>query len=208
MTEVRTDVITREIIANAYSYNRYNELITRLLSQDRTTGENHSEAMLHYTLMNIHRMKRLNRQIELIPELIHVLESVNRNIMWLVLTEAWCGDAAQILPLFNKMADLNNRIELRLILRDEHPGIMDEFLYQGRSRSIPLLIALDSESLEVLGSWGPRPQEAQDLFEEMRSIPDTPYQEAAEVLHRWYASDRTESAQREFLEIIPAWISQ
>lgn len=205
MTEVRTDNVTRDVIASAYTYEEYKELVRILLAQNKTTGENHSEAMLHYTLINFHRMKRLDRQIDVHPALMEELGAIDRDMTWLVLTEAWCGDAAQIVPLFKRMADLNSRISLRFILRDEHPEIMDEFLYKGRSRSIPVLIALDSETLEVIGSWGPRPQAAQDLFEELRAEPDTSYQEAAEILHKWYTSDKTESMQLEFLQVIPVW---
>ena len=59
---------------------------------------------------------------------------------WLVLTEAWCGDAAQSLPIINKMAEVSDNITLRLILRDENLDVMDQFLQNGRSRSIPKLI--------------------------------------------------------------------
>jgi hypothetical protein len=205
MTEVKSEAISREVIESAYTYGEYRELIDRLLGMNKTTGENHSEAMIHYTLMNAHRMRRLDKQIQIIPELEEQVKGIDRDMIWLVLTEAWCGDAAQIIPLFNKMAELNDHIELRLILRDEYPEIMDEFLYRGKSRSIPVLIALDAESLDVIGNWGPRPEEAQELFEGLRSKENVPYQQIAETLHKWYTADKTESTQRELVNLIDSW---
>ena len=205
MTEVKSEAITQEVIESAQTYPEYREMIDRLLSQNKTTGENHSEAMIHYTLMNAHRMRRLDKQIELIPELTKQLEGIDRDMIWLVLTEAWCGDAAQIIPLFNKMAQVSNHIDLRLILRDEHQEIMDDFLYKGKSRSIPVLIALDAQTLDVIGSWGPRPSEAQELFEELRSESDIPYQQVAETLHKWYTADKTVSTQNEWVDLIARW---
>ena len=205
MTEVKFEAITQEVIEAAYTYREYRELIDRLLSENKTTGENHSEDMIHYTLMNAHRMRRLDKQIDLIPELKNQLERIDRDMIWLVLTEAWCGDAAQIIPLFHKMAKVSEHVELRLILRDEHQNIMDDFLYKGKSRSIPVLIALDAQTLDVIGSWGPRPTEAQELFDEMRSEADIPYQQVSETLHKWYTADKTISTQKEWVDLINSW---
>lgn len=205
MTEVKSEAITQDVIESAFTYREYRELIDRLLSENKTTGENHSEAMIHYTLMNAHRMRRLDKQTDLIPELREQLEQVDRDMIWLVLTEAWCGDAAQIIPLFHKMAEVSDRIDLRLILRDEHQEIMDDFLYKGKSRSIPVLIALDAQTLDVIGSWGPRPMEAQELFEELRSEADIPYQQVAETLHKWYSADKTAATQLEWIRLLSRW---
>lgn len=205
MTEVKSEAITKEVIESAYTYRDYREMIDRLLSENKTTGENHSEAMIHYTLMNAHRMRRLEKQIDLITELTEQLERLDRDMIWLVLTEAWCGDAAQIIPLFQKMAEVSGHIDLRLILRDENQEIMDDFLYKGKSRSIPVVIALDAQTLDVIGSWGPRPSEAQELFEELRSEIDIPYQQVAETLHKWYTANKTVSTQKEWTDLLSRW---
>lgn len=205
MTDVKTAIITRGTIENAFTYDEYRELIDNLLKQDKTTGENHSESMLHYTKMNVHRMKRLDKQIELKDELVQKLESLDRSLTWLILTEGWCGDAAQIIPTIQKMADQTKMIQTRYILRDEHLEIMDQFLTNNRARSIPKLICLDSKTLEVLGEWGPRPDEAQQLFKGMRRSDDDSSRERAEKLHKWYADDKTESVQDEFIPLIEKW---
>lgn len=208
MTGVKTAIITRGIIENAYNYDEYRELIENLLDRDKTTGENHSESMLHYTKMNVHRMKRLDKQIILKEELVHQLNNVDRSLIWLVLTEGWCGDAAQIVSVFQKMADRTKMIQARYILRDENLDIMDQFLTDGRSRSIPKLICLDSHTLEVLGEWGPRPAEAQRLFKDLKASDEYSPREGAEILHKWYADDKTYSVQDEFIPLIQEWSKQ
>ena len=205
MTAVTCDTITRAIIENGYSYSEYTDLIESLLKNDRTTGENHSEMMLHYTKMNLYRMKRIHRRMELNPDLGNRLEEIERSMIWLILTEAWCGDAAQSIPVVQKVADQSDKIQTRYILRDEHPEIMDQFLTNGRSRSIPKVICLDFNSLEVLGTWGPRSTDAQLVVESANQIEGIPYQEVAEKLHTWYADDNTRSIQNELKEHLDQW---
>ncbi len=208
MTDVKTAIINRGIVENAYTYEEYRELIDNLLANDKTTGENHSESMLHYTKMNVHRMKRLDKQIELKEELVQKLENLDRSLTWLILTEGWCGDAAQIIPTIQRMADQTKSIQTRYILRDENLEIMDQFLTDGRARSIPKLICLDSKTLEFLGEWGPRPDEAQQLFKNLRKSDEFSSRERAEKLHKWYADDKTYSVQDEFIPLIEKWGSK
>jgi hypothetical protein len=205
MTEVKAAPITREILDKAYSYSQYREMIDNLMAEDKTTGENHSEAMLHYTKMNTYRMKRLDKTTELLPELEERLKQVERPMIWLVLTEAWCGDAAQIIPVLQKMADQTEHIELKLILRDQNLEIMDEFLTNGRSRSIPKLVVLDAESLDVLGDWGPRPTEVQEMYDDWRENDGEDYREISEALQKWYANDKTKTTQAELLPYLDKW---
>lgn len=205
MTDVKTAIINRGVIENAYTYEEYRELVDNLLANKKTTGENHSESMLHYTKMNVHRMKRLDKQIDLKDELVQKLENLDRSLTWLILTEGWCGDAAQIIPTIQKMADQTKSIQTRYILRDENLEIMDQFLTDGRARSIPKLICLDSKTLEILGEWGPRPDEAHQLFKDLRKSDEFSSRERAEKLHKWYADDKTYSVQDEFIPLIEKW---
>ncbi|TVQ01680.1 MAG: thioredoxin family protein [Balneolaceae bacterium] len=205
MTEVKVSFITRNIIENAYTYQEYRNLIDNLLKEGKTTGENHSESMLHYTKMSVHRMKRLDKRLELSGDLKNRLQNLDRHLTWLVLTEAWCGDAGQAVPVIQKMADESSKIQTRYILRNEHLELMDQFLTDGRSRSVPKVICLDSRTLDVLGAWGPRPEEAQQLHKDLRNRDDVSSREAAETLHKWYADDHTASIQKEFLSLLDQW---
>lgn len=202
--------IDHQVIEQSMTYAEYRRLIEQLLHQNKTTGPNQSAAMLHYTTMNVVRMERLDKKTTLSEAAQQILSGQQRPLTWLVLTEAWCGDAAQVIPVLEKMAARSEYIELRLLLRDEHPALMDAFLTDG-SRSIPKLIVLDAATLTVLGTWGPRPAEAQRISlegkAELSAIKDAQhrkerFQELAKTLQKWYARDKTQSIQREVLQLI------
>lgn len=204
MNNVAEGIFTPKIIKNAYTYEEYREMIDELLDQDKTTGDNHSEAMVNYTKMNAHRMNRLDQRMQLSDSLIEQIKQVNQEWIWLVLTEAWCGDAAQNIPAIVKMAKQNDNIDIRFILRDENLDIMDEYLTNG-GRSIPKLVCLDAENLEEIGTWGPRPQIAQQKAMEWKEDESIGKKEWAENLHKWYSKNKTTDLQAEFEELIQQW---
>lgn len=111
-----------------------------------------------YISLNQHRMSRVEKTYTVSETLAQLVKRLTHKTYWLVLTEHWCGDAAQTLPAFQKVAELSNgNIELKLVYRDENPELMDAYL-TGESRSIPKLIQLDAH-YNVTGIWGPRPTE-------------------------------------------------
>ncbi len=199
--------IEKSILENAYTYKAYRLLIDDLFDQQKTTGEDHSEEMLNYTKLNLARMNRLDKRSRLTEETIQQLAKMDRPITWLVITEGWCGDAAQIVPVLNHMALENDKISLRLILRDKNLEVIDAFL-TNHARSIPKIIVLDTETSEVLTTWGPRPKEMQQLVLDAKveslATDDLDLRQqislnAAEQLHLWYAKDKTKTIQTEFL---------
>ncbi len=197
----QTNVITPELIAKAISYSEYRQLIDSLLEEGKTTGPNQSEAMTHYTQMNAVRMKRLDKKTKLNEELLTALEGINQSLIWLVITEGWCGDAAQIVPVLARMAAQNPLIDLKLILRDDNLEVMDAYLTDG-ARGIPKLIVLNPETLETLVTWGPRPKPAQEMLYEFKANPDESYPEFSKRLQIWYAKDKAQHIQAELLEVI------
>jgi hypothetical protein len=91
---------------------------------------------------------------------------------------------------------------VKLILRDENLEIMDAYLTNG-GRSIPKLIAFNSETQEELFTWGPRPQNAQELFMDFKTNPNgRTYADFSIEMQKWYAKDRTKSLQDEFVELL------
>lgn len=97
-----------------------------------------------------------------------------RNLGGVVLTADWCGDAALCVPVIQRMAEKSN-IELRFLIRDENLELMDQYLTNGTSRSIPIFIFIDAEGQEA-AVWGPRSPEVQDLVTTLRS--DLPEKDA------------------------------
>lgn len=204
MESQTNSIITKEVLANAMSYDAYMQLLIDLKEAGKTTGENQSEAMVGYGTMNLQRMKRLNKTIQLNEELVSVLNKINHHITFLVITEGWCGDAAQNVPVFNKLALESNKIDLKLILRDDNLEVIDAFLTNG-GRSIPKLIAVNSETLEIIGTWGPRPDAAQFMVTEFKKIPNGDYTEFVKEVQLWYARDKTNAMQTELIELLKSW---
>lgn len=192
----------QQILPNAYSYSAYRSMIDSLLAENKTTGDNHSEEYLHYSNLNVQRMSRLDRTSKLDKVLVEKIKQISEKQTWLILTEAWCGDAAQNIPIIQKMSELNENIEVKLILRDENLEIMDAYLTNG-GRSIPKVIAFNSETQEELFTWGPRPQNAQGLYMDFKNNPNgRTYADFSIEMQKWYAKDRTKSLQGEFFELL------
>ncbi|HEU0052219.1 MAG TPA: thioredoxin family protein, partial [Longimicrobium sp.] len=79
----------------------------------------------------------------------------------LVISEDWCGDAFNTVPVIAKVAEALPNFELRVVKRDENLELMDEYLTNG-SRSIPLVVVL-RDDFTPAGRWGPRPAELQEF---------------------------------------------
>ncbi len=115
----------------------------------------------------------------------------------LVLSEDWCGDASNTVPVLARFAEDVPGFELRILQRDENLELMDRYLTNG-SRSIPMAIILDEE-FQPIGAWGPRPVELQELVlgEKARGV--RPNEEIYADTRRWYARDKGETTLRELL---------
>lgn len=116
------------------------------------------------------------------------------------LAEDWCGDATNTVPLLARWAEQTPNVELRILRRDQHPEVMDRYLTDGASRSIPVVIVL-TEAMEELGWWGPRPLELQRWVKAQRRA-GREKQELYPEIRRWYARDRGEATLREVLEVM------
>lgn len=121
----------KEYIESAMTFAGYIELIDRLLLDGKTTGPNQSEVMFGYAKLNKQRMLRLEKTVELNESIRMAAKSLDRKLIWLILTEGWCGDAAQNLPVIEKIAAESVNIETRYLLRDENPELIDRFLTGG-----------------------------------------------------------------------------
>ena len=193
----------KEYIEKSMTYAEYIKLIDDLLIDGKTTGETQSEAMFNYGKLNRQRMHRLEKTIKLNDSLKEKAGKIGRKMIWLVITEGWCGDAAQNIPTIEKIAAESANIETRYVLRDENLELIDAYLTDN-ARSIPKLIALDAETLSEIGTWGPRPQAAMDYYHELKKqgLEKPPIMEK---LQRWYFQDKEKSLQNEFEVLLTEW---
>ncbi|NOY23110.1 MAG: thioredoxin family protein [Acidobacteria bacterium] len=193
--------LTEKHLEKSLTYEEYRNLIDSLLEQNKTTGTNHSDKMLEYSRLNVHRMSRIDRTTKLTPETVLQMKKLDQNRIWVVLTEAWCGDAAQNLPVIAKMASVTDRISLKILLRDENTDIMDRFLTNG-GRAIPKLICLHDNKLNVQWDWGPRPAPAQNLLRIHKTKQDESHEDFVKQVQLWYAKDKSRTLQQELLTLL------
>ncbi|MBB4119403.1 hypothetical protein GGR32_001701 [Mesonia hippocampi] len=185
----------------AYSYNEYREMTSNLLAQGKVTGTEQSEDLLAYGELNERRMQRWEKTLKITEEDQKRMKSFSGDMLWLVISESWCGDAAHNLPVINKLADLNPAINLKVVLRDENLNLMDEFLTNG-GRSIPKLILFDTKAEKLLGTWGPRPEEATRLVLDYKEKHGKIDEQIKEDLQRWYNKDKGQLLITEVLKIL------
>jgi hypothetical protein len=186
----------KEYIEKSMTYAEYIKLIDDLLLDGKTTGPNQSAAMFNYGKLNRQRMHRLEKTVKLTDSVVEKAKNNRRKMIWLIITEGWCGDAAQNIPTIEKIAAESDLIETRYVLRDENLELMDAYL-TNNARSIPKMIALDAETLEELGTWGPRPQAAMNYFHELKEQ-NLEKPEIMEKIQRWYLADKEQTIQKEF----------
>lgn len=122
--------------------------------------------------MNVNKeeTQRIYDQFEA-PDDARLEEIKQKNLKVIVITEDWCGDAMMNIPVLLKIAEKTG-MDVRMSLRDENLELMDQYLTNGKSRSIPIFVFLD-EDYHQYSVWGPRAQEIQDFVDETRSdLPD------------------------------------
>lgn len=187
--------------AQTYSYEAYKEIVFRLADEGKNSGEANEERIAA-TNINKQRIKRIDKQCVLHDDLTAQLAKIQTAQQWFLLTESWCGDGAQCIPVIAKMAETNPNIELKLMFRDEHLAIMDKYLSNG-SRAIPKLIIFNKDTGAELTTWGPRPKAIQEMVATYkREFPEATHDEFVQNLHLWYARDKTNALQNEFKELL------
>jgi len=202
-SSVLLPVVSPEQLASAYSYAAYRQFIDELQAEHKTTGPQQSEALTEYTRLNVQRMRRLDKTVQILPALQAALNGLTQSYAWLIITEGWCGDAAQLVPVLEAVARASgSKIKTYYVLRDEHPALMDAYLTNG-ARAIPKLVVLNSDTLTERAHWGPRPAPAQKLLLDLKAQGAT-HEQYAEQIHGWYAHDKTQTTQGELLALIQA----
>jgi hypothetical protein len=200
-TTFSAPVISPERLATAYSYATYRQLIDEVVAQGKTTGPQQSEELTAFTALNVQRMSRLDKTVKLLPELSTAAASLSGSYIGLIITEGWCGDAAQIVPVIEAVAQASaGHLRTAYVLRDDNLDLADEYLTNG-SRSIPKLVVLRADTLTEVLHWGPRPAEAQALLIKLKAE-GMAHDDFIREIHAWYAHDRTQATQRELLALV------
>ena len=197
-TKVTNEELIKNSLNSALTYSEYLEQIEKELAG---TPSNEEERMIYdYTKLNATRLKRLNNTQRVPKEVADKIKAISDKVYWIVLTEGWCGDAAQSVPVLNKLQELNPNIEMKLLLRDSNLELMDRFLTNG-GRSIPKLLVYDPKEEKVLGTWGPRPTEATKLIADYKEEHGVIDDEIKTQLQQWYNKDKGNGLMQDVLNL-------
>lgn len=199
--QVSPNEVIEKAIENSFTYEEYMLLMQKLASEKSTTGNSKTEDLINYTLLNAHRMKRLNKTLLIPNEIKKSVATYTQEVVWLVISESWCGDSAQTLPVIHKIASINSTIDLKIVLRDENPELMQDFLTNG-ALSIPKLIAIDKETNEVITTWGSRPDVATKMVMDYKEKNGKITPEFKEELQLWFTKDKGISTMEDLLKIM------
>jgi len=202
---IKEEIMVHQYFADKRPHNgmNYKEYIQSVVNDIAATNPENlsSEDKEHFEnkKLNMQRSSRIERTHVVSEELEALIKNIKDKQLWMVITEGWCGDSAQTLPIIAKMAEMNPNIDLRILLRDSNPDIMDLYLTRG-TRSIPKLVVFDPEGNELL-TWGPRTKALQDLMNQWKSegiVKPKLY----EKLHYWYARNKGKEIEAEFIKIL------
>ncbi|MEO8252770.1 MAG: thioredoxin family protein [Flavobacterium sp.] len=187
---------------NSYSYLEYKKVITDLLKEGKATGTEQSEMLTNYSQLNETRMNRLDKTMVILDENANKLKALKNEFIWIVISEGWCGDAAQLVPIFDKMTQVSEgKIELKIVLRDDNLELMDHFL-TNKGRAIPKLIVINKKTSGALAHWGPRPKGASDLVENYKKEHKVLDEAIKTELQLWYLHDKGLTTQAEIMDMM------
>lgn len=193
--------VLEQSLLHSFSYTEYRAYIAQLLNQGKATGHEQNADLVHYSELNQARMHRLDKTIQVLPEVTEFFSKLTTKQLWVVLTEGWCGDAANCIPVLQKMAALSSNIDFKIILRDDNDVVMQLFLTNG-ARAIPKLLILDLESLDLIADWGPRPEPAKQLILDYKAIHGIVDEAAKIELQKWYLQDKGTTIQKEVIDSV------
>ncbi len=102
------------------------------------------------------RLEENERTVELVASDLAFFHALPEALKVVVITEDWCGDAIANLPVLARLAEASGKLELRIFLRDQNLDLMDQYLKEGKYRSVPTIVFFSAD-LRQLGVWIERP---------------------------------------------------
>ena len=197
-------VISASVLDQTISWDEYYATIKKYIESDDKPEVYKNEKMLKYTADNLRRMDHVLQTINIGSKLYNTMTSIHTGLIWVVLAEPWCGDVSQEIAALYTIASCSEHISFRILQSDSHPEILSAYLTNG-SRSIPKLICLKANTLEELGTWGPRPAALQQIVMENKDRTDISFGAKVRMIHDWYENDKTLSIQDEFIDLARKW---
>lgn len=76
-----------------------------------------------------------------------------RKLRAIVIAEPWCGHCMFNIPIIFRLAE-KIKMPVHTVLRDQNLDLIDQYLTNGKSRSVPIFIFIDETGNQV-AKWGP-----------------------------------------------------
>ncbi|MFV0140323.1 thioredoxin family protein [Empedobacter falsenii] len=179
----------------------YEDYITRVEDELENEIENDDpKEYVQYYALGLQRMNRVYKTFKLNPAQETRIKSTANNFKLLIITEGWCGDASQILPVVERFAnDLN--VSTHYIFRDENMDLMEKYKTNGAA-SIPIIIGVNEDNEEAF-RFGPRPKAGMEMLARFKNNPDKySADEFHEDLQHFYNKNKGEDIVNEILDLI------
>jgi len=195
------NTIIEQSLERSQSYQEYRDMVAKLVVDESATGNKATAERIDFTKLNDRRMKRWDKTLKVSDDFKEKVAAFNEKITWLVITESWCGDAAHIMPVINRIAELNDNISFKTVIRDDNEDLMNQFLTDG-SKSIPKLIMLDDATGDVINTYGSRPSVATKLVNDYKTEFGKLTPEFKEDLQVWYNKDKGQNVMEDLTHML------
>ena len=182
------------------NWTSYISLFESIVSKENTNPPYDNEFYHNYTSLNQSRQNRWLKRGSISEELKAQIESISEAQEWILITEPWCGDAAHLAPFIYLASELNDKIDLKINLRDGEDSLIQDYLTNGKSMSIPILVVRDKDGTDLF-SWGPRPKDAQAILTRQKEETDKTEEEKKIEFQAWYNKNKGVDVQNELLEM-------
>ncbi|MCO6564243.1 MAG: thioredoxin family protein [Apibacter sp.] len=184
------------------SYAEYKDII-EIQAKEGILSENADiKKLAEYTRLNLSRINRNDKSIVLEESIISSLKKISHRIHILVISEGWCGDAAQIVPVINKISEVSEKLEMRIFFRDQDELLINHYLTNG-GKAIPIVIFIDAETSKEITHWGPRPKPCAPFLKKYKTDPENyTHDDFAKDIQGFYNRDKGRTISQELVEMI------
>ena len=193
-----------DYIKKGYSFDQYLERIEDELEEQIELDD--PKELVPLFAMNLKQSRDIRKNFRYNPGMEKKAKSYNADLKILVISEGWCEDAAQIVPIVDRLAETIG-VELKIVLRDENLALMEEYHTDG-SFSVPMVIGVTPEGEEAF-RFGPRPAKAMVFTNRFKKDPDKySKDDFIEDLDRFYLENHGQDIITEILELVEAYQSE
>jgi thiol-disulfide isomerase/thioredoxin len=167
--------------SKSWDYKTYFDFV---FSMTKETTDKYAQ----YYPINYKRMERLNSTL-VIPDQIQNKINQLKPLTYLVLSEGWCGDCAQIIPVLAKMTEVSKNIELKILIAAQNNELLEKYP-TNNSLSVPVVIGMDKETNQEKFVWGARPKFGLELLKKYKSDKNYTKDEFQKDLQMAYNKDK------------------